>query len=223
MSRPDAGGDGLRELFQGLSRKTAPGEVCPTPEELWASARGELPPDENRRIIDHTGRCPSCAEDWRLARFVGRRMAESEGGVRRSRDREARPRRWLVAAAAALVVALGGAGVFLWQEADERRTYRQEQEPGQAIESLVPEAEPLPRTDPTLRWSGPEGASYSLVVTTTRLEVLARAEGLTEAEYTLPQEPVASLEPGTVLLWHVEATLPDGARVPSRTFRVEVE
>lgn len=221
MSRPETGGEDLRTLFQGLSRETAPGEDCPSPEELWASARGELAPEETRRVIDHTGRCPSCAEDWRLARFVGQRVPGSEGGERRRPEEEAPPRRWLAAAAALLVALLGAAGLLVWREGGREPVYRVE--PTDPIVSLVPEDQPLSRTDPTLRWSGPEEATYSLVVTTTRLEVLARAEGLTETEYTLPEDLVSGLEPGTVLLWHVEAVQPDSARVPSRTFRVEIE
>lgn len=223
-STADRNADDLREVFQGLPRKPVPGETCPAPETLWASARGELAPAENRALIDHTGRCPGCAEDWRLARSVARSL-DRRAPADDSASATERPRRGLVprwvAAAAAVLLAAAGVGVFLWQTTDREPVYRDE--PRAAIVSQVPEGEPLSRTDPTLRWSGPEGATYALVVTTERLEVLVREDGLTGTEHTLPEPVVDGLEPGTVLLWHVEATLPDGARVPSRTFRVQLE
>lgn len=140
----------------------------------------------------------------------------------KDRTRREKPAfRWLPAAAAAAIVVLAGVGLFIARQAKKEPTYRVENRP--AIESLVPEDQALSRANPTLRWSGPEGASYSVVVTTGRLEVLAQAEGLTESEYRLPASVVSELTPGTVLLWHVEALLPDGARVPSKTFRVRIE
>lgn len=223
-SRADRNADDLRDVFQGLPREPVPGETCPAPETVWASARGELEPAENRAVVDHTGRCPSCAEDWRLARSVARSLERRRPGDDTAsadeRTRRGLASRWL-AAAAAVLVAAAGVGVFLWQTTEREPVYRVA--PREAIVSRVPEDEPLSRDEPTLRWSGPEQATYALVVTTERLEVLVREEGLTRTEYTLPEPVVAGIEPGTVLLWHVEATLLDGAREPSRTFRVRVE
>jgi hypothetical protein len=172
-------------------------------------------------VIDHTGRCPSCAEDWRLARFVGRRAEETGGDLAGGRRRAMGRRRWLAAAAAVLVAILGGVGLHLSQTEDRELVLRDQ--PGEMIESLTPEDRPLPREHATLRWTGPEGARYTLVVTTARVRVVARTEGLTESSYTLPVSAVAGLDPGTDLLWHVEALLPDGSRVTSKTFRVRIE
>jgi len=221
VSRPDLGADDLRQRFQDLPRSTVPGEACPSPEELWESARGELPPERNRAVIDHTGRCPSCAEAWRLARFVSRRARE-EGGLAAG-PRGATPPRWWwsAAAAAVLVVALGSAGLLLRHARERAPVYRNETK--EAIEPLTPEDQPLSRADPTLRWSGPDGATYDVRVTTEGVRVLARAEDLEEPRYTLPASVVAGLDPGTPLLWRVEATLPGGGHVASRAFRVSIE
>lgn len=222
MSQVGCGDEEMRNLFQNLPQDPPSGEVCPAPGELWASARGELAPEENRRLIDHTGRCPSCAEEWRLARVLARRAADGKSLAQRRPFWEVVPARRLVAAAALVVAVLGASGLYLWRQTAEREpVYRVE--PPRAVESLVPEGEPLSRADPRLRWSGLDGAAYSLVVTSEQLEVLAQAEGLTESEYRLPGPVVAGLAPGTVLLWHVAAVLPDGARVSSKTFRVRIE
>jgi len=221
---PDQSSEDLRTLFQELPRERAPGEECPTPDTLWASARGELDPAENRRVIDHTGRCPSCAEDWRLARHMVRslegRASGGGAGLADERPGLSWPPRWL-AAAAAVMVAVLGAGILLWQQPGREPVNRDE--PREAIASLVPEDQPLPRGAPTLRWVGPEGATYALVVTTMDVEILVNEQGLTGSEYTLPQSVVATLDPGTVLLWHVKAALPDGSRARSLTFMVRIE
>jgi len=220
---PDQGSEDLRTLFQELPRERAPGEECPSPDTLWASARGELDPAENRRVIDHTGRCPSCAEDWRLARHMGRSLDGRAGGgasLADERPRPSWPPRWL-AAAAAVMVAVLGAGILLWQQPGRKPVYRDE--PREAIEALVPEDQPLPRDAPTLRWAGPEGATYALVVTTMDAEILVNEQRLTESEYTLPQSVVATLAPGAALLWHLKAMLPDGSRARSLTFMVRIE
>ena len=223
MSSRDFGTDDLRELFQNQPRTAAPDETCPSPDTLWASARGELEPAEARRVIDHTGRCPSCAEDWRLARFVSRRAPEGSDAEGTRPWGSAGWSRSLVAAAA--VVAALGTGIFLWQDTGQEPVYRDA--PEQSIESLVPEDEPLSRSEPVLDWSGPDGATYTLVVTTERGRILVWEDGLTESEYRLPEEVVTGVsadpEPGEALLWQVEASLPDGSRLPSGTFRVRLE
>ena len=221
MNRSEMGADDLRDLFQGQPREVSPGEDCPSPDAIWASAHGELLPEENRRVIDHTGRCPSCAEDWRLARFVSRRMDEEPDRPAAGATGTARRHRWLAAAAVVLVAILGGVSLHLWQTEDREMVLRDQ--PGAVIESRTPENQPLPRAHPTLRWSGPEGARYSLVVTTAQLRVIVRKEGLRETEYTLPGSVVTGLAPGTDLLWHVEALLPDGSRVMSQTFFARIE
>lgn len=211
----------LRALFQGLPRERAAGEPCPPPEELWASARGELAPERNREVIAHTGRCPSCAEDWRLARHVVREASVGTTGTAREAS-GARPIwRLAVAASVLLAVAVGALWLARTRLEDRRPVYRVG--PGEAIESLLPEDEPLSREEPVLRWRGPEGATYRLVVTTGRLEVLVREERLIESRYRLPREAMDALPPGSVLLWQIEATLPDGSRLPSQTFRARLE
>jgi hypothetical protein len=224
----------LRELFQGLPRERAAGETCPDPAELWAAARGEAAPDRLRWIVGHTARCASCAEDWRLARHVERGREERISSIAAAPRQSGSPfpaRFTRLAAAAALVLAAGVGALWVAQGRLGDLGGQQVAERGEAasIEALTPEDEPLPRTDPVLRWRGPESAPgveearYDLTVTTERARILHRAERLRETEYRLPAEAIGGLRSGTVLLWQVEATLPDGSRVSSATYRVQLE
>lgn len=224
----------LRDLFQGLPRDRAPGETCPDPAELWAAARGEAAPDRLRSIVGHTARCASCAEDWRLARHVERThegIAPAIAAPTGRTDARFPARYHRLAAAAALVLATGIGALWmargrLGDLGGERAAERGETA---SVEALTPEDEPLPRTDPVLRWSFPEGvpgadeARYDLTVTTEGARILHRAERLRETEYRLPAEMIGPLPSGTVLLWQVEATLPDGSRFPSATYSVRLK
>lgn len=219
MSSSVEGGERLRDLFQDLPKEIAANEECPSADRLWASAQRTLDREENRRVVDHMGRCTSCAAEWRVARSMAARARDGRIEAHETSRWQAPSMAWL--AAAAVVVLCAGLGVLLVQEDERQRVYRQG--PFEVIVSLVPEDQPLTRSDPTLRWSGPEGASYSLTVTSERLELLAQADRLDDAQYTLAQTLVAERASGTILLWHVEAILPDGSRLPSQTFRVRLE
>lgn len=224
---PPPGDPRLRGLFQALPRRCAPGEECPEPAELWASARGEVGPERQRWLIGHTGRCPSCAEDWRLARHLERTGAVTgstgaAGG--HSGSSAERLRRFALAATVILAVAvaaLWAASAGLDRGADPGETTLRGA--GPQIESLTSQKLPLSRTDPVLRWSGPEGARYDLVVSDERGRPVYRAEGLTGTAHPLPPEVVDGLPSGSVLSWQVIALLPDGSDRTSRTFRVTLE
>jgi hypothetical protein len=123
------------------------------------------------------------------------------------------------AAAAALLAALVGAGiVFLFSPEPARMPVYREQ-PGEAIESVVPESRPLPRDAFVLRWADVSpGALYDITVTDARLRTLARGLGLREPHYRVPEEALAATAAGDRILWQVSARLPDGRRVESPTF-----
>jgi hypothetical protein len=132
-------------------------------------------------------------------------------------------RRWVpLAAAAALVVVVG---LMLRQgpiRDDQPPQYRTGEEI--AIQSLLPEEAPLPRSACLLRWSaGPEGSRYNVEVATADLEVIARARGLEREEFAVPANRLADLPPGAELLWRVEATLPDGRTITTPTFIARLE
>jgi hypothetical protein len=92
------------------------------------------------------------------------------------------------------------------------------------LQSLIPEDEPLPRERFVLRWvPAAEGAVYDVLVTTERMDTLARGTGLDEAEFKVAEDVFESVESGSPIFWQVSAHLPDGRRIESPTFIVSVK
>lgn len=195
----------------------APGGEHPDPEALWALAADELAPADSRRLWDHVAACPACAEDLRLTRALAREQAAAgETSAARARPAPATRRAvWAptLAAAAVLLIAVG-IGLRL-----------QPRDPGplraggeETVRSLLDPGAPLARDDARLRWRGPEDARYDVVVTTETLDLVAEARELETPELLIPASELVALEDGAVLLWQVDAVLPDGRRVSSHTF-----
>lgn len=206
----------LRQSFVALSREARPQADCPEPDRIWAAAHGELDAHGLREVIHHTAACPSCAEDWRLARAVEETAKE---GLASPGPRAHRPW-WLAAAAAAAALIVAGLGFDAWLSTPEpARVYRGE-EP--SIESVLGQ-EALPRDNAVLRWSGPPAARYKLWVLTPDLNVLVEVEGLEKSDYHIPAERLTGLPPGAVLGWRLEATLPDGRVLESPSFAAVLE
>ena len=204
--------DPLRRAFTGFADETPVSENCPEPDQIWAAVHGELPVEAIRDLVDHTAACPSCAEEWRLAREVGASL-QAAGEVLSASHRLRRFLAPLVGLAAAAVLVL--VIVSPWQS-PKPPAFRMGEEA--AIESLLPADEALPRDDCRLRWSAVEGAVYTVLVSDAQLTVIARAEELTEPQFRVPPEVLGELPPGAEIYWQVEAVLPDGTRHPSRTF-----
>jgi len=220
----------LREAFAAGTGRPAP-EACPAPGRLWEAAAGDLPADELRTVVDHLAECPDCSEEWRLALAV---REETEERVRHPEPAAAPSARWSAlprtvrqwaAAAAVAVIGLGLAGVWWSQQQgpDGPAVYRDAEDV--AIESLLPEGEPLSREEPVLHWSaGPEGSTYDVLVSTEdTADFVAEATGLAEPEYRLPDEALESLPSGATIFWQVEATTPEGGRIASVTFVTKIE
>ncbi len=58
--------DEVRTAFQTAA--AAPGPACPEARVLSDAARGRLPAEAVRPLVDHLAGCPACADAWRQAR-----------------------------------------------------------------------------------------------------------------------------------------------------------
>ena len=212
----------LEQAFSTGEMRRAPGG-CPSEDELWASAAGELSPPDNENVILHLARCSECSSIWRLAREMLPEDHLSESSVV-SIDRGRRSRTWrrvLLPAAAVVLVGVGlGAGLFLRNDPSSAPVFREQDQSSGILPS--PGTGSLPRSACTLRWSaGPEGTRWDLIVSDANLEILDTVKDLEIPEYTLPP---ATIPPSTTeLLWRVTARLPDGRTTASPTFTTVVE
>ena len=101
-------------------------------------------------------------------------------------------------------------------------TLRKPSESG--IHSLISEEKSLRRSNFRLRWTpGPEGSRYEVIVTTSQFKEVSRAVGLERAEFLISEEDLEEIPSGALLLWRVEMSGPDGARISSLTFSVRLE
>lgn len=213
-----------RELSAALARlaeAAGRGERCPPPEQIWDSAREMLPGRADRLVVAHIAECTACAAAWRIARDLAGRPVEPE--ILALPSRPAR-RIWApLGAAAAMVIAVGGAGLYLLsRDAGRAPVFRAQQEDW--IQPVAERAAPLPRGKFILRWTaGPEGTTFDIRVTTERLALLACSRGLDRPEFWVPKEALDPIPPGSRVFWQVTAYLPDGHRSDSATFVTLVE
>ena len=230
--------DRLREGFASARNIVAEPDACPDASLIWDSAAETLAGDLNESLLRHTASCGACAASWRLAREMlsdGLAQAAPEEGSAKPLDgssrfaeglrRTAGSRPWWLGLAAAAVLLLAVSFVAIQQFrplGPTEATYRTT--PGGGLATEIDPTAPLPRDDVTLRWSGAPGdATFDLRVTTDRLASLHRAFGIEQAEYRIPENDLADLPPGAVILWTVTAHLPDGRRWTSVSFRATVE
>lgn len=198
-----------------------PREDCPAPESIWKAARLELPLDERVAIIDHVSECPVCAESWRLAAALGARHDAAAAPRRQRFLLPSNVKTWSLAAAAALVLAVGV--TFMLRSSGPVVDPTTRTPDGEVLQPAIQDGASLPRDDFRLRWNaGPAGSRYDVVVAKPDLFVLVEARDLDSTEYRVPPEALAALPAGTPLLWRVVAHTPDGTTLSSRTLRAVV-
>jgi hypothetical protein len=230
--------EGLEELRRAFAAEPGLAPVpaeCPPPESIWLAARGQLPAKALRELLDHVAACPSCTEEWRLARdFEKAEEAPGEGAVTPGEEASSwaetagQPARrrvsplvaWRAAAGAAAALLIGLLVVLVARGpgsmAPARLALR-------GLPALAPPrlgaagCEAPSRERCFLHWSGPAGARYAVLVSTLSGRRVAEARGLSIPSFRVPAFLLASFPPGTVLGWQVTAERP-GFR-PSRSDR----
>ena len=214
--------DDLRAAFSARPIAVEAGEE--TLEAVWRAVSGEATVEEVQALLARVRAEPAVAEAWRTAREV-QGAVESTADVHEDEPSTVvrGPAHWwqgpasvgmgsvvaMAAVAAMYVVPMQQrTGADVAMRADAVR-----------IDNTLLYAGVLQRSDAVLRWSQLEdGTRYTVTVTTDALAPVARAGALEAAEWTIPTDQLAELPAGTVLLWRVEATLPDGSKHRSATF-----
>ena len=214
----------LREAFGTAIRGDGPDAA--TTEAIWRAVSGACSPAELQALLEQVRACPELAEAWRMARAIHAEVVPSQAPAPASTPTVGHvvrgPATWwrqpavvgagavmLMAAVALLVVQPGpvqnrGPGPMRADTIDLATTL---------------DETPLQRDAAVLRWTAaPEGTVYGVTITTDALEPVARVGGLHAPEWQIPPESLAAVPAGTVLLWRVEAQLPDGTRQRSPTF-----
>jgi hypothetical protein len=221
MSTATISEERIREVLVDTAEVAGDGSACPASEKLVLSGRGELAPDADSEVVLHIAGCTACAAAWRVSREVAGESASKVRPFVKKKKALAQPWIRLAAAAALLVVVVGG-GVLIfspWQTTAP--IYREQEE--EMLQSLVPEDEPLSRDRFVLRWvPAAQGSVYDVLVTTERMDTLARGTGLDDAEFQVAQDALKGIESGAPIFWQVSAHLPDGRRIESPTFIVSV-
>jgi hypothetical protein len=218
-------GDGeLGEAFRA-SMPEQPEPACPSAETLWSAARGELSGPELEALASHLRTCAACGE----ALAVSAELA-SEAGAPVPVAAPPRIRPFTRAVAAGVTALAAGLVVFLVQRAPapgsrgaEVEASRGEAPGSAAIRSLSTEEQPA--TGARLEWTPVARAlRYRVQLSTEDLRpvydrtVEAPALTLPFALGDLARQRTG----GAVLLWQVEALLPDGQTVLSPTFRMRL-
>ena len=215
--------DGLVEAFRA-SMPAQPEQACPSPETLWSAARGELSGPELEALASHLRTCASCGE----ALAVSAELAAAAVALPPRRLRQL-PR--IAGVAAGITALAAGLIVFLVQRAPappgsreaEVEASRGEAAGAAAIRSLSAEAQPA--SGARLQWTPVDRAlRYRVQLSTEDLHPVY--DRTVEAPALILPLALADLarqrSDGAVLLWQVEALLPDGRTVLSPTFRMRL-
>jgi len=224
--RADAGK--LEELARAWTAADAAELAASAPagdaEKVWQVAAGEASGEEVRRVALEAANDPATALALRLARELGA-GAEADAAALAAAGPApaARPSWRFWPAAAAVVMVLAAVVGLRWLAPGP--TPEPAWRTGEAAAPLIDASEEgarKPRRDFTLRWRGDllPGARYTVRVTTSDLTPVHEADDLEVPETTVPESALAALAAGTTLYWQVEARMPDGRLLTSRTVSV---
>lgn len=174
-----------------------PGPGCPPAEALERLVLGTGSAEERESLVDHLTECEGCSELVRDLRSL-EGWAERVG---REHRRSRGARRWPLALAATLVVALGGAA--LWTRLPDRNAGPEAVRGAEARVTPAPGAE-LARPPESFSWPVRAGATgYRVHWFDAAGEPVWESGWVVEGRCEVPRE-VASGLPGGTYLWTVE-------------------
>lgn len=169
-------------------RRTPLRDHCPTAEILWETLSGTTSMDVQDQVLDHLASCADCAEDWRLGLEILRN--------RRAARPSTRPIVYPLAAAAALmVVALGGWLVFTQNQDVE---YRGGDEPEQTA------TQTLPADQFVLTWSAGTNYLYRVRVFDQSLARLLYEGETEDTSLQVPPLSFAASDVNTLVYWQLD-------------------
>ena len=210
MSTPQEEFEKLSRAWAARDQSTAH-EQHPDAEELYEAAAGNLDRARRLEIIDHVAKCAECTQAWRIALEVGAREAKVP----------VTQRPWRFALAASVILAVGLVTYLVIPVDHETPQYREGVDPLAPVSAI---GSTLPRDQFVLRWSaGPAGTTYLVRLSTADLGSLLVKSDIAATELVVPGSVLANVKTGEELLWQVEAQLPDGRRVVSETYAVQLE
>ena len=216
------------------------------PDRIWAAVHEQLDEGELARLVEQVLTSPSAMEQWRMALEMKRLSEETEspamatihqmperpdqgasnGAGEGASEGPGPSRRRGVGRAASWLAAVAASGLLLsvlaWQWRTPEVPFETRGIDPTRIEQTVERA---PRDAFELEWDGPtvEGVESYEVVLTHGVETLYRATDLQQPRVRIPVEAFDALEPGSTLLWSVEATLADGSTIRSGPFKTVLQ
>jgi hypothetical protein len=203
MATEESGADlrRWREAYRSTLAREAEG--CPGQEALAALVLGELAGEQRERVADHVAACTRCADDYRL--LIKLHSEASAGGVRTHR-------RWTLAAAAAVAVALAGsAALRLGVEEPRDDTLRGA---GGAVRVVPIDGSSLSAAPREVGWEAEAGAvGYRVRLFDATGTLVWQSDPAPSVSRDMPAEVRSRLTPGGSYFWVVDVEGPAG---PSR-------
>jgi hypothetical protein len=200
----------LREAFASLADEDPDGPV--DAGRIFDALHGEMSAGERQAMVEELLVNPAAAQAWRLAR-------ELPADVAPERSTTSASWKWL-SIAASVVLALGLGWQFVGPRDAAEPPYRSTET--RTIRSALPPDAVLPRAEPVLRWTGVAGARYRVRVLTPELAVLEESAESPANDYTLSEDTLRRIPPGSRILWQVEGRVPGEAVIVSPTFTIIV-
>ncbi len=201
---------------------------------VWDAVSGTASPSDLVAVLERVRREPAVAEAWRVACSVRSELVVEEASEKRAPSDSSPvklpsnvvrgPAHWWQGPAGmgvGIVMAVAASMVMYVVPVSQERVDTVMRADVVQIENKLLYAGLVERENAVLRWTAlPKGTVYTVTVTTDVLAPVDRAGALNEAEWVIPAATLSGLPDDTVLLWRVEATLPDGSKHRSATFDV---